>query len=222
MSACLNRDENANRWTRSLAPVSSMPSTMTSMKPSATQRATAGVSVARSGINAKNGALGNSAAKAADFQMSSSGAPRSMSAASTRTRRKTASSSSAERVVTIFHFRRGKAARTRARARSRSRRTTTVGIVDPFREVNSDARFDRIEVRLAFYELSNDRIVGVHDLVDRSHLAYPAFVEHGDPRPDGGRAAHVVRDDDAGDAELFPHPAHQLIDESAGDRGQTR
>ena len=73
----------------------------------------------RSGMIAKNGALGNSAANAAAFQVSSSGEPRSMIAASTRTRRKIASSSSDDRVEMIFHLRRGNAPRTRARALSR-------------------------------------------------------------------------------------------------------
>src|SRR4051812_3091580 len=222
MRACWKRDENAWGWTRSRAPLSSMPSTITSMKPSPAQRATAGVSVGRRGSIAKKGVLGNSAAKAAAFQISSSGAPRSISAASTSTRRNTASSSSAERVVMIFHFRRGKPARTRARARSRSRRTTSVGIVDPFREVTSDARFDGVEVRLALYELTNDGIMGVHDLVDGSDLTHLALVEHGDPRSDGRCAPHVVRDDDAGDAELLAHSDHQLVDDRAGDGVETR
>src|SRR3954470_1222845 len=173
-----------------------MPSTMTSTNPRPTDRDTAGVSVGRSGMMAKNGVLGNSAAKAPDLQISSSGAPRSISAASTSTRRNTASSSSAERVEMIFHFRRGNAARTRARARSRSRRTTSDGKVEPLGDVTSDARFGWIEVGLPLYELPDDRIMGVHDLVDRSDLAYPALEEHGDARPDGGGAPHVVGDDD--------------------------
>ena len=120
-SAWRKRVEKACGCTRSRAAFSSIPSTMTSMNPSPAQRAAAGVSVGRSGMIAKNGALGNSAANAAAFQVSSPGEPRSMSAASTSTLRKTASSSSAERVEMIFHFRRGNAARTSARARSRSR-----------------------------------------------------------------------------------------------------
>ena len=113
---------------RSRAALSSIPSTMKSMNPSPAHLATAGVSEGRSGRIPKKGALGNSAANEAAFHISSSGAPRSMRAASTMTRRNTDSSSSADRVEMIFQRRRGKAERTSARARSRSRCTTSVGI----------------------------------------------------------------------------------------------
>jgi len=118
-SAWRKRVEKACGSTRSRAALSSIPSTIKSMKPSAAQRAAAGVSDGRSGSIAKNGALGNSAANAAAFQVSSSGAPRSMSDASTSALRNTDSSSSAERVEMIFHRRRGNAERTSARGRSR-------------------------------------------------------------------------------------------------------
>jgi len=131
-SAWRKRVENACGCTSSRAALSSIPSTITSMKPSPMQRAADGVSDGRSGVIAKKGALGNSAAKAAAFQVSSPGEPMSISAASAKTRRKTASSSSAERVVMIFHLRRGNADRTSARARSRSRCTTSAGNGVPF------------------------------------------------------------------------------------------
>ncbi len=129
-SASRNRVEKACGRTRSRATLSSRPSTITSTNPSEAHLATEGVSEGRRGRIPKNGALGNSAAKAADFQVLSSGAPRSMSAASTSTRRNTDSSSSDDLVEMIFHRRRGKAERTRFRARSRSRCTTRVGNVD--------------------------------------------------------------------------------------------
>ena len=131
---------------------------------------------------AKNGALGNSAANAAAFQVSSPGAPRSTTAASTSSLRNTASSSSAERVEMIFHRRRGNAARTRARARSRSRWTTSEGRVDPFvPDVTSDARVHSVQIRLSFDELTDEGIPRVLDLVDGPDLPDLPLVQHRDP-----------------------------------------
>src|SRR5438105_7491086 len=203
---------------RSRAAFSSTPSITRSMNPSPAQRAAAGASDARSGMIAKNGALGNSAANAAAFQVSSSGEPRSMIAASTSTRRKTASSSSDERVEMIFHFRRGNAARTSARALSRWRWTTSEGRFEPSADDISDPGFHSVEVGLSFNELSHHRVVGVLDLVDGTDLSTLSLVQHRDARADRVSAAHVVGDDDAGNAKPLAHADHQLIDDGAGNR----
>src|SRR4051812_2200578 len=86
----------------------------------------------------------------------------------------------------------------------------------------SDPGFHSLEVRLPFYELSNDGIPGMHDLIHRAHLPYLALIEHRDARPDARRTPHVVGDDDAGDAELLPHADHQLIDDRTGHRVEAR
>src|SRR5690348_3618389 len=96
-------------------------------------------------------------------------------------------------------------------AESRSRRTLS----------RLDARFDGIEVRLPFYELSDDGIVRVLDLVDGTDLSTFPFVQHRDARSDGVGAAHVVGDDDARHTESFAHADHQLVDDGAGDRIET-
>ena len=49
-----------------------------------------------------------------------------------------------------------------------------------------------------------------------------ALVEHGDPAADRIGAAHVVGDDDTRDAEPFAHAHHQLIDDGARDRVESR
>src|SRR6187397_3555557 len=61
----------------------------------------------------------------------------------------------------------------------------------------------RVELGAPFDELAHDRVGGVLDLVDRADRAHLAVVEHRDPRPDAVGAAHVVRDDDARDAETI-------------------
>src|SRR4029079_13826566 len=75
-----------------------------------------------------------------------------------------------------------------------------------------------IEVGSAFNELAHDRIGGVLDLVDGADGSHLTVIEHGDARPDAIGAAHVVRDDDARDAESLAHPDHELVDHGAGDR----
>ena len=67
-------------------------------------------------------------------------------------------------------------------------------------------------------ELPHDRVFRVLDLVDGSHLPHLSLEQHRDARADEVRAAHVVRDDDAGDAELFLHAHHELVDDGGGDR----
>ena len=52
--------------------------------------------------------------------------------------------------------------------------------------------------------------------------AHPPFVEHRDAGADGVRAAHVVRDDDARDAESVAHADHELVDDGAGHRVEAR
>ncbi|MEA2706498.1 MAG: hypothetical protein QOH22_1286 [Gemmatimonadaceae bacterium] len=173
-----NRVEKACGNTRSRAALSSIPSTMKSMNPRAAHRATAGVSEGRSGRIPKNGALGNSAANAAAFHISSSGEPRSTSAASTSTRRNTDSSSSADRVEMIFQRRLGNADRTRARARSRSKWTTSVGIAELSAAATLDPGFHCIKVRLSFDELPDQGIVRVLDLVDCADLPHLSFIQH--------------------------------------------
>src|SRR5256714_643403 len=216
-SACRNRVEKACGLTKSRAAPSSIPSTIRSTNPKPAHRAAAGVSDARKGMIAKKGVLGNSAAKAADFHVSSPGAPRSMSAASTNTRRNTASSSSAERVEMILHRRRGNAARTSAFARSLSRWTTSEGKADPSPAAVtfSHPRFHCIQVRLPFNELPHDRITCVLDFVDGAHLSDLPLIEHRDARADGVSTPHVVRDDDARNTELLAHADHELVDDRA-------
>src|ERR1700682_1613487 len=82
--------------------------------------------------------------------------------------------------------------------------------------------FHGVEVRLPFDELTDHRIAGVLNLVDGTYLSHLSLEKHRYPRPDGVRAPHVVRNDDARDTELLPHPDHQLVDDRTGDRIQSR
>src|ERR1700738_3599724 len=81
-----------------------------------------------------------------------------------------------------------------------------------------DSGFHCVEVRLPFDELTDHGIARVLNLVDGANLSHLSFEQHRYPRPDGVRAPHVVRDDDARDTELLPHPDHELVDDRAGDR----
>src|SRR4051794_25059186 len=67
-----------------------------------------------------------------------------------------------------------------------------------------------------FDELPHDRICRVLYLVHCPDGAHASVVEHGDPGSDAIRAAHVVRDDDARDAEAVSHPDHEFVDDGAG------
>src|SRR4051812_1885780 len=70
----------------------------------------------------------------------------------------------------------------------------------------------------ALDELPDHRIGRLPDLVDRTFPAYAPVVQHGDARADGEGAAHVVRDDDAGDMQLLAHADHELVDHGARHR----
>ena len=140
LRAAANRAEKVRGATRSLATESSIPSTRMSLNSRAAERATAGASVARRGEMPKNGALGNSCARDAIFQLSSfaeaaarcaalptasppalvaaAADPMSTRAASMSTVRNASLNSEMSRAVMILHFRFGNAARTNARARS--------------------------------------------------------------------------------------------------------
>jgi hypothetical protein len=82
--------------------------------------------------------------------------------------------------------------------------------------------FVAVQVRPALDELTDDRIGRVPDLFHGSHLPDLAVVEHRDPATDRVRAPHVVRYDDGRDTELLAHPDHQLVDDRARDRVETR
>src|SRR5215207_6884918 len=86
-------------------------------------------------------------------------------------------------------------------------RTTT-----PPAEVSSRARaldtlggLRVVEVGAAFDELPHHGICRALDLVDGPHTPHATVVQHGDARPDAIGAAHVVRDDDARDAQSVAH-----------------
>src|SRR3569833_1037459 len=80
----------------------------------------------------------------------------------------------------------------------------------------------RLDVRFSVDELADDGVGRALNLLDGTDLPYASLVQHRNPRPDIVRAAHVVRDDDAGHAELVAHADHQLIDDRAGDRIEAR
>src|SRR5512143_3568727 len=61
------------------------------------------------------------------------------------------------------------------------------------------------ELGPAFDELAHDRIGRVLNLVHRPDEADPPVVQHRYPGADAIRAPHVVRNDDAGDAEPVAH-----------------
>src|SRR5512147_365046 len=100
-----------------------------------------------------------------------------------------------------------------------SMRTTT-----PPAEVSTVARWrDTLgglwiaEVGAAFDELPDDRVRRVLDLVHGADGAHAAVVEHRDAGAHAIRAAHVVGDDDARDAEPVAHADHELVDDGARD-----
>src|SRR5688572_20209348 len=72
-----------------------------------------------------------------------------------------------------------------------------------------------VQVRTPLDELADDRIGGLLEFVDGADLADAAVEEHRDARADAIGAAHVVRDDDARDAEAVAHPDHELVDDGA-------
>src|SRR3954464_2058405 len=78
------------------------------------------------------------------------------------------------------------------------------------------ARRDSFERRRAFDELADDGIARPLDLVDSADLTHAPLIEHRDARSDAERALHVMRDDDAGHAELLPHADHEIVDHGAG------
>src|SRR5262245_66049521 len=63
----------------------------------------------------------------------------------------------------------------------------------------------RVELGAPFDELADDRVGAVLDLIDRSDGSHLAVVEHRNARSDAVRTPHVVRDDDARDAETIAH-----------------
>src|SRR6266550_370447 len=216
-----------------------MPSARIAQNSRAAQRATAGASVARSGVIPKKGALGNSCARAAIFHVSSplgfatppfplvlraasaSGEPTSTSAASTRIRRIVAENSAASRVAITRHLRFGNAERTSDRARSRGAKVTIVRSSLVSTATVLDTGGGHVETWSSLYELADDGVFRLLDLFHGSDLTNLSFVEHGNPRADSVGAAHVVRDDNAGHAELLPCADHQLVYHCACHRVET-
>src|SRR5207237_5929840 len=207
--------------TRSRATGSSIPSARISQNSRAAHRATAGASVALSGVIPKKGALGNSWASAAILQVSSplglaappfplvlsaesaNGEPTSTNAASTRIRRIVAENSAASRVAMTRHLRFGNADRTSDRARSRGAYATIVRSSLVSTATVLDTSSSHVETRSSFNELTDDRVFRLLDLFHGSDLTNFSFVEHRNPRADRVGAAHVVRDDNAGHAKFF-------------------
>jgi hypothetical protein len=201
-SAFTNRDVKVRGATRSLATGSSIPSARMSQNSSAAHLATAGASVARSGVIPKNGALGNSCASDPIFQVSSlvadpdenaldpvasppalvdaAGDPTSISAASISIVRNTALNSDTSRAITIRHRRFGNAVRTNARARSRGVYASSVGSSSASATTLLDTRFYQLDVGLSLDELAHDRVACVLNLVDRSYLADFSLIQHRD------------------------------------------
>ena len=68
----------------------------------------------------------------------------------------------------------------------------------------------------ALDELAHHRIVGRLDLRHGADLADRTLVQHGDPVADGEGAAHVVGDDQPGDAEVAGAD-HELVHDRRGD-----
>ena len=124
--ASVKRAVNVRGSTRSRSTPSSTPSVTRSATSAAAHRAAMPASLGRSGVSAKKGALGNSAASATACQASSLGACTSTTAASTRVSRKVRSSSAAVRVRARRQRRLGKADRASARALSRVAQTAMV------------------------------------------------------------------------------------------------
>src|SRR5436305_3619838 len=101
-------------------------------------------------------------------------------------------------------------------ARARGGRAASAGWIRC--RTSLDSRLDEIEIRFPLYELTHYRVMGVLNFVDRADLSHLPFVQHRDSRADRVRAAHVVRDDDAGDPKLLAHADHQLVDDRARHR----
>src|SRR6185437_3624618 len=91
------------------------------------------------------------------------------------------------------------------------------GAAESVTDVMSDARHGCVEGRLPFYELPYDGVRGLLDFGDGANLAHLAFIKHGDTCAYAVRAAHVVRDDDARDAEFVAHANHELVDDGSRD-----